>query len=97
MANLQHLLDGRVALDHYATGHWPPCFGSKGEKFMALGTGRCTCSSVRVIVQATAYSVMVLAALVLFGTAAVLSPAIAQVKSPTKSKLKSSGQGRSDG
>ena len=54
---------------------------------MALGTGRCTCSSVQVIVQATAYSVMVLAALVLFGTAAVLSPAIAQVKSPTKSKL----------
>ena len=55
---------------------------------MALGTGRCTRSSVRVIVQATAYSVMVLAALVLFGTAGVLSPAIAQVKAPTKSKLK---------
>jgi cell wall-associated NlpC family hydrolase len=55
---------------------------------MALGTGRCTRSSVRAIVQATAYSVMVLAALVLFGTAAVLSPGIAQVKSPTKSKLK---------
>jgi len=55
---------------------------------MALGTERCTRSSVRIIVQATAYSVMVLAALVLFGTAAVLSPAIAQVKSPTKSKLK---------
>ena len=53
---------------------------------MALGTGRCTRSSVRVIVQATAYSVMVLAALVLFGTAGVLSPAIAQVKAPTKSK-----------
>ena len=31
---------------------------------------------------------MVLAALVLFGTAGVLSPAIAQVKAPTKSKLK---------
>jgi cell wall-associated NlpC family hydrolase len=55
---------------------------------MALGTGRCTRSSVRIIVQATAYSVMVLAALVLFGTAGVLSPAIAQVKAPTKSKLK---------
>jgi len=55
---------------------------------MALGTGRCTRSSVRVVVQATAYSVMVLAALVLFGTAGVLSPAIAQVKAPTKSKLK---------
>lgn len=55
---------------------------------MALGTGRCTRSSVRVIVQAKAYSVMVLAALVLFGTASVLSPAIAQVKVPAKSKLK---------
>ncbi len=55
---------------------------------MALGTGRCTRSSVRVIVQATAYSVMVLAALVLFGTAGVLSPASAQVKAPTKAKLK---------
>ena len=55
---------------------------------MALGTGRCARSSVRVIVQATAYSVMVLAALALFGTAAVLSPAIAQVKAPAKSKLK---------
>jgi len=55
---------------------------------MALGTGRCTRSSVRSIVQATAYSVMVLAALVLFGTAGVLSPASAQVKAPAKSKLK---------
>ena len=55
---------------------------------MALETGRCTRSSVRVIVQATAYSVMVLAALVLFGTAGVLSPATAQVKAPTKAKLK---------
>ena len=55
---------------------------------MALGTGRCTRSSVRVIVRATAYSVMVLAALVLFGTAGALSPAIAQVKAPAKSKLK---------
>ena len=55
---------------------------------MALRTGRSTRSSVRVIVRATACSVMVLAALVLFGTAGVLSPAIAQVKAPTKSKLK---------
>ena len=55
---------------------------------MALQPGRSTRSSVRVIVQATACSVMVLAALVLFGTAGVLSPAIAQVKAPTKSKLK---------
>jgi cell wall-associated NlpC family hydrolase len=65
-----------------------PAFGSKGEKFMALGTGRCTRSSVRVVVQATAYSVTVLAALILFGTAGVLSPAVAQVKAPTKAKLK---------
>ena len=55
---------------------------------MVLGTGRCTRSSVRVIAQATAYSVMVLAALVLFGTAGVLSPATAQVKAPAKAKLK---------
>src|SRR5688500_10322304 len=52
---------------------------------------------VRVIVRATACSVMLLAALVLFGTAGVLSPAAAQVKAPTKSKLKPCGQGRSDG
>ena len=55
---------------------------------MALGTGRCTRSSVRVIVQARACSVVVLAALVVFGTAGVLSPAMAQVKAPTKAKLK---------
>jgi cell wall-associated NlpC family hydrolase len=55
---------------------------------MALGTGRCARSSVRVIVQATAYSVMMLAALALFGTAGVVSPAMAQVKAPAKSKLK---------
>ncbi len=62
--------------------------GSKGEKFMALGTGQCTASTVRVLVQATAYSIVVLAALALFGTAGVLSPAMAQVKAPAKSKLK---------
>jgi len=55
---------------------------------MVLGTERCTRSSVRVIVQATAYSTMVLAALVLFGMAGVLSPASAQVKAPAKAKLK---------
>jgi cell wall-associated NlpC family hydrolase len=66
----------------------PPCFGSKGEKFMPLGIGRCTRSNVRAIVQATALSVMVLAALILFGTTAALSPAIAQVKAPAKSRLK---------
>ena len=55
---------------------------------MALGTGCSTRSSVRVIVQATAYSVMVLAALVVFGTAGVLTSASAQVKAPAKAKLK---------
>jgi hypothetical protein len=70
------------------TGRWPLRVGTKGEKFMALQTGRSTRSSVRALVRATACSVMVLAALVLFGTAGVLSPAIAQVKAPTKSKLK---------
>jgi cell wall-associated NlpC family hydrolase len=55
---------------------------------MALGTGCCARSSVRIIVQATAYSLAVLAALALFGTAGALSPAIAQVKAPAKAKLK---------
>jgi cell wall-associated NlpC family hydrolase len=55
---------------------------------MALGTGRCTRSSARVIVQIAAYSVVMLVALMLFGTAGVLSPAIAQVKAPAKSALK---------
>jgi cell wall-associated NlpC family hydrolase len=55
---------------------------------MALGTGRSMRSSVRVLAQATAYSVLVLAALVSFGTAGLLSPAAAQVKAPAKAKLK---------
>jgi cell wall-associated NlpC family hydrolase len=55
---------------------------------MALGTGRDMCPRVRIIAQATAYPVVVLTALVLFGTAGVPSPAIAQVKAPAKSKLK---------
>jgi murein DD-endopeptidase len=55
---------------------------------MALRTGRCTPSSVRLLLKATTYSFMVLAALALFGTAGVLSPANAQVKAPAKSKLK---------
>ena len=55
---------------------------------MVLGTGRFERSSVRVIVRATARSVMVLAALVLFGTAGVLSPSLAQVKAPSKAKLR---------
>jgi cell wall-associated NlpC family hydrolase len=55
---------------------------------MALRTGRYLRSSVRVVVQATAYSVAVLAAVALFGTAGALVPASAQVKAPAKSKLK---------
>jgi cell wall-associated NlpC family hydrolase len=56
---------------------------------MALETGRSPRSSVRgLLLQATTYSIMVLAALALFGTAGVLSPAAAQVKAPAKSKLK---------
>ena len=59
---------------------------------MALGTGRCMRSSVRVIARATAYSAVVLAALVMIGTAGALSPATAQVKAPAKSKLKPSAK-----
>ena len=55
---------------------------------MALRTGRCTRSSVRVIVPATACSALVLAALASFAAAGVVSPANAQVKAPTKAKLK---------
>ena len=56
---------------------------------MALGAWHRACSSVRVIVQATVdSSVMMLTALVLFGTAGVLHPATAQVTAPAKSKLK---------
>lgn len=55
---------------------------------MAFGSGRCLHSSVQVLVRATAYSMMVLAAVALFGTAGVLSSANAQVKAPAKSKLK---------
>ena len=55
---------------------------------MALGTGRFMRSSVRLIAQATACSVMVLGTVALFGTAGVLSPANAQVKAPEKAKLK---------
>ncbi len=47
---------------------------------MALGTGRFIRPSSRLI--------LVLAALTLFGTAGAVSPALAQVKAPTKAKLK---------
>ena len=54
---------------------------------MALGTGNRTRAFMRVIVRATAYSALVLAAGALFGTAGI-SPAMAQVKVPPKAKLK---------
>jgi len=57
---------------------------------MVLGTGCCRRPSVGGIARATACSVVVLAGLVLFGTAGALSPATAQVKAPAKSKLKPS-------
>jgi cell wall-associated NlpC family hydrolase len=60
-------------------------FSPKGEKFMALGTGREARSSVRVIARAP---VAALAALALFGTAGSFSPANAQLKAPAKAKLK---------
>ena len=55
---------------------------------MALRTGHRTPSSARILAQATAYSIMVLAALTLFGASGVVSPANAQVKAPAKAKLK---------
>ncbi|MDB5486805.1 MAG: nlpC/P60 family protein [Reyranella sp.] len=60
----------------------------KGMKFMALRNGRGTSSSVQALLKATAYSITVLTAVALFGTAGSLSPANAQVKAPAKSKLK---------
>ena len=53
---------------------------------MALASGRSPRLSVRGLFQATTYSIMVLAALALFGTAGVPAPAAAQVKAPAKSK-----------
>ena len=55
---------------------------------MALKTGRSPRSITRGLLQATTYSITVLAALALLGTAGALSPAAAQVKAPAKSKLK---------
>jgi cell wall-associated NlpC family hydrolase len=55
---------------------------------MALETGHCTRASAGVFARATAWSIMALAALMLFGTAGVPSPASAQVRAPAKSKLK---------
>lgn len=55
---------------------------------MALSAGHCTPSNARVLFQAVASSVTVLAAVTLFATAGAFSPAMAQVKAPAKSKLK---------
>jgi cell wall-associated NlpC family hydrolase len=58
-------------------------------KFMSLRNGRGTTSSVRTLLKATAYSLTVLAAVALFGTAGTLSPAMAQAsKAPPKAKVK---------
>jgi cell wall-associated NlpC family hydrolase len=55
---------------------------------MAARAGHCTLLSARVLSQAMASSVTVLAALALFATTGAFSPATAQVKAPAKSKLK---------
>jgi cell wall-associated NlpC family hydrolase len=55
---------------------------------MALGAACCARSSVRIIVRATAYSLIMLAAAASFGTPSGLSSANAQVKAPAKAKLK---------
>ncbi|MFN4015250.1 MAG: C40 family peptidase [Reyranella sp.] len=56
---------------------------------MALRNGRGTTSNVQKILKATAYSIMVLAAVALFGTTGTLSPALAQAsKAPPKAKVK---------
>lgn len=63
---------------------------------MALGAGHSAPLSVRVFFQATACSITVLAAVALFGTTGVLSPAMAQAKAPAKSKLKPAAQTKAD-
>ena len=56
---------------------------------MALRNGRGTTSNVQTVLKATAYSITVLAAVALFGTAGTLSPAMAQAsKAPPKAKFK---------
>ncbi len=56
---------------------------------MALRNGRGTTSNVQTILKAATYSIMVLAAVALFGTAGSLSPAMAQAsKAPPKAKVK---------
>ncbi|MDP3239209.1 MAG: C40 family peptidase [Reyranella sp.] len=56
---------------------------------MALRNGRGTISNVQTILKAAIYSIMVLAAVALFGTAGTLSPAMAQAsKAPPKAKVK---------
>ena len=55
---------------------------------MAARAGHCTHARARVLFQAMASSLTVLAAVALFATAGSLSPAMAQVKAPANSKLK---------
>lgn len=55
---------------------------------MALKAGHPLPSCIRLLSRATAWSVAVLATVALFGTTAVVSPAMAQAKVPAKSKLK---------
>lgn len=55
---------------------------------MALKAGHPLLSRIRLLSRATAWSVAVLATVALFGTTAVVSPAMAQAKVPAKSKFK---------
>ena len=55
---------------------------------MALEAGQPIPSRTRLLSRAAAWSVAVLAAATLFGTTAVVSPAMAQAKVPAKSKFK---------
>ena len=55
---------------------------------MALKAGHPLPSRIRLLSRATAWSMAVLATVALFGTTAVVSPAMAQAKVPAKSKFK---------
>lgn len=55
---------------------------------MALKAGHPLPSRSRLLLQVTSWSVAVLTAVALFGTAGIASPAMAQAKAPAKSKMK---------
>ena len=55
---------------------------------MALKAGHPLPSRSRLLFRATSWSVAMLTAVALFGTAGIASPAMAQAKAPAKSKLK---------